>query len=104
MLLLLQERRCLRLRWERIDNALLWKRGWHAKGLRWLQGLVRAMLSLRRSRRRRRLANVLLAASRYLQVAALAVTVGWYLLSAEGHANTTATRMVHLAIGSNDSA
>lgn len=105
LLLLLQERRCLRLRRERVDNALLWERRWYSWRLWRLQRLIRAMLPFRRSRRRRRLADVLLnGTSGRFHVATLAVTVGRHLFGAEGHADAAAAGMVYLALGSNNSA
>lgn len=71
---------------------------------RWLQRLIGTMLSFRRSRSCRRFASMLLRTIGRLQIAALAVTIGWYLLGAESHADAAPAGVIYFAIRSNDSA
>lgn len=63
------------------------------------------MLSFRRSRRCRRFAGMLLrTVSGRLQIAALTVTIGWYLFSAESHTDAATAGVIYFAVRSNDSA
>lgn len=72
---------------------------------RWLQRLIRTVLPFRRSWRRCRFASMLLriVPGRF-HVIPLVVTIGWYLFGAEGYADTATARVIHFAVGSNDSA